>query len=113
MNNNLQLATLASMPGFRKVIPKEVFLTKLKQKKEALLLMLTARDSTYTNFVAMGSFCGAMHALTRDTLRVQQKMFFAACFMPLLFYGNVAQLLLIAPLTRRATKPRLHIVRSQ
>lgn len=112
MKNNPQLNALANMPGFRKVIPKEVFFMKLKQKNEALILTLASNEQTRPDVVAMNHLYEMMCTLNRNALRAQQKMFIATYSTPFLFYENFVKLLLISPFSEKPVAPHLRLVRS-
>lgn len=109
MKNNL-LAT-EKIPGFRKVVPKEVFLMKLRQKEERRTMLVVPDDPIHPNVDAVGHLYGVMCALSYDVIRVHQKILIATYFFPFFFYKNF-MLLRTAPVCNEQHTPHLRIVGS-
>ncbi len=110
MKNNLPPTNLLHMPGFRKVIPKEVFLMKQRQKKEERMMLVVPDEQVHVDAVV--HLYGVMYALSCDAICAQQKILIATYFFPFFFFENVALLLRAAPVQSSKRTPHLRIVRA-
>ncbi len=114
MNSAFPTGFESDAPGFRRVIPKEVFLAKLqrsKQRANEARMIKRVNDQFSGNFREFDPLCAVIPQIGRDMFCAYQRIFIAAYFFPFLFFGNFVFRFPYEPSVRKSDPPRLRIVR--
>lgn len=114
MNSDLPTGFDSDLPGFRRVIPKEVFLAKLernKQRASEARMIKAVNDQFSGNFREFDPLYAVIPDISRDMFCAYQRMLIAAYFFPFLFFGNFVFRFPYEPPVSKSDTPHLRIVR--
>jgi hypothetical protein len=114
MKSDLPVIPRSELPGFRKVIPKEVFLAKLDQKRKYTAVSITVNDRVSENIPTIDPLLwGVVYELNRSALCAQQNILIATYLCSFWFFGNLVLLFPFPPVHIKPNPPHLRIVRSR
>jgi hypothetical protein len=114
MKSDLPVIPRSELPGFRKVVPKEVFLAKLEQKRKYVAVSITVNDRVSGNVPTIDPLLwGVVYELNRSALSLQQNMLIATYLCSFWFFGNLVLLFPFPSVYTKPDPPHLRIVRSR